>query len=321
VARGHPRALRAAGALAALALAGCAQVRVPVRFAGPDQVEEVVIPGLVACDEGRQPAHLDPRQPVHVLVHGTNSSNEKFETLAEVFAASRQQAVCFTYDDRDSLERSSAVIAQALDALQRRMVSRDLVVLGHSQGGLVARRALTRDRRDGASLDAPGTRIRLVTVATPFAGVPSARNCGSVARHMLSFGLTSLICHFAAGPKWLQIFPTSSFIQRPGDLVAHVTAHLKINTDEEGACLSREKPGQCTQSDSVFRLADQFHDAVDDDPRVRNVVVRAGHVEIVGETGVPPFKLVEVLQEHRILVPPAPAGKQAFAALLTALYR
>ena len=108
------RTCAAALSLAALAACAASPVQVPVRFLAPTTVEEAVIPGLFACGEGHQPAHVDPYRPVHILVHGTNSSNEKFETLAEVFALSDQQAVCFTYDDRESLDRSSARLAWAI---------------------------------------------------------------------------------------------------------------------------------------------------------------------------------------------------------------
>ncbi len=314
------RRLRGLGAAAAaLALAGCA-ARVPVRFTAPAHVEEVVIPGLLACDEGRQPAHLDPRRPVNVLVHGTNSSSARFETLAQVFEASGEQAVCFTYNDRISLERTSAALALAIEALQARMLAAEIVVLGHSQGGLIARRALVRDRRDGVQIDSERTRVRLVTVATPFAGIRSASNCGSVVRQIVSLGLTAGICHLAAGPKWLQIHPAARFIRVPGELDDLVLDHLKVNTDEEGACLRYDAPDRCAARDTVFRLAEQFHEPVDRDERVKNEVVRAGHTEIVGETGHPPLKLVELLQDHRILPAPAPGEAQAFRALLHQLY-
>jgi hypothetical protein len=313
--------------VAALALAlvstGCATLDATVRFApnADGSVEEVVIPGLRACDEGIQSATLDPTRPVNVLVHGCNSSTAKFKTLAKVFAAGGQQAVCFSYDDRDYLKRSSAKLVRAIEALEQHMQSREIVVLGHSQGGLVTRNALTRDRRDGTALAKNDFQLRLVTVSSPFAGIQSSKHCGSILAYVLSFGLTPGICQIIAGAKWREIFPGSGFIRNPGTLVEGVVDHVKVDTDEEGAC-SRVKPsGRCAQSDFVFSLPEQLLGGVDEDKRVDNNVIKSGHVEIVGESGQAPVKLIAVLQEHGILAPVPPGQEQAFAALLEDLYR
>jgi len=70
----------------------------------------------------------------------------RFRSLAQLYAFHGQQAVCFSYDDRASLVHSSGELITALEGLSGQMQNRQLSVLGHSMGGLVARKALERNR-------------------------------------------------------------------------------------------------------------------------------------------------------------------------------
>jgi len=141
-----------------------------------------------------------------------------------------------------------------------------------------------------------------------------------VALHVFSFGLTSGICQIIAGIKWLDIHPQAQMIEQPGVLVGAVTEHLKVATDEEGSCRRARKDGRCVESDFVFTLAEQARPAVDGDARVQARVVKAGHVEIVGETGEPPVKLIQVLQDEGVLAVPPAAAAQAWAEQVRELY-
>jgi hypothetical protein len=128
-----------------------------------------------------------------------------------------------------------------------------------------------------------------------------------------------LSCYVATGPKWTDITYTSPFIVEPGELSRQVDGHLKIDTDESGAC-RREEEGRCVESDDVFTLAEQRLPAAQADARMRRVQVKAGHVEIVGDKRVAPRKLISVLQEHEVLRP-TPAGQSsAFEGLLSRTY-
>lgn len=87
-----------------------------------DDVPDERIVGLFPCEAGgRAVVDLDPTRPLTVLVHGCNSSGERFKTLAQVFEANGQQTICFNYNDRDYLNTSATQLASALSALERRL--------------------------------------------------------------------------------------------------------------------------------------------------------------------------------------------------------
>jgi pimeloyl-ACP methyl ester carboxylesterase len=262
---------------------------------------------------------LDPGRPLVLLVHGCNDSGGRFRALARVFRDQDRQAICFNYDDRRSLEVTSSQLIRALDMLATRLDEVEITVIGHSQGGLVARRALIREREDRLQGAAVG-RIDLVTVSSPFGGIRAASHCGLLPLHIASLGITAGVCQLAAGATWTEIHPRARFIQEPGTLLPGVARHLKVITDERGACLARVPDGPCAESDEVFSMAEQRNPVIDRDPRAREVVVRAGHVAIVGDTERPPLKLVRVLQQHRILDAPGAREERAFLERLMQLY-
>ncbi|HEY8927002.1 MAG TPA: hydrolase, partial [Polyangia bacterium] len=136
--------------------------------------EAVSIPDLGVCARDRsRPISLDPARPVTIVVPGCRSSPEQLAPLARELEAEGQQALCFSYDDRETLERSARRLVTALEALKPHLVSRYITVLGHSQGGLIARRALVRDR-PRALRDDGAFRYELVTVSSPFHGIESS---------------------------------------------------------------------------------------------------------------------------------------------------
>jgi hypothetical protein len=92
---------------------------------------------------------------------------------------------------------------------------------------------------------------------------------------------------------------------------------LKIVTDERGTCRRRAPSGRCVESDFVFSRAEQYHPRVDGHPGLHNVEVKAGHVEIVGEAGVVPEKLLHILQRRRLM----PTTPVALGPRVTRLYR
>ncbi len=310
---------RCAALAALLMISGCwTPPRALVKVSSPDP--GVLVSGLSSCHpEADGVVTLDPARPLIVLVHGCSFSRGGFRTLASVFEAHGQQTVCFNYDDRDRLENASAQLIVALESLSERLPGRDLTVVGHSQGGLVARRAVVRDRARPLQLR-PGTRLRLVTISSPFAGIASSADCGKTWLHVLTLGITVGVCQGIAGAKWQEIYPNSEFMRHPGTLLPEVEAHVKVVTDERGACRRYGSDGRCAESDAVFTLDEQYAAAVDQDGRTANVEVKAGHIEIVGERGTPPTKLLEVLEARQILAETSPDRRQEMAALLDRLY-
>lgn len=288
------------------------QSRLPV----PDR--SLQIDGLGPCtDAPDRSLHLNSAHEVNVMVHGCFGSAGRFRALADVLAFHGQQSACFSYDDRASLETSSAELARAVEALAAALPGVKINVIGHSQGGLVARRALIAERDDRLAAQAA---VRLVTVSAPFAGIRAARFCAYPLLRIVTLGLNDLACHAISGPKWFEITYASGFTHSPGTLVDNVSEHLKVVTDERDSCRRRTDNGRCAESDYVFSLGEQYHGPIDAHPGVVNVELRAGHVEIVGDHETVPTALIETFQKHRVIAPTPPEHRSALRVLLTRLY-
>jgi pimeloyl-ACP methyl ester carboxylesterase len=270
------------------------------------------IEGLGPCtDNPDRTLHLDSRQPVTVFVHGCFGSAGLFRALAQVHAFHGQQTACFTYNDRDSMMVSSGQLGSSLDSLSARMHNKQITVIGHSQGGLIARKDAVKAR----DID-----LRLVTISAPFAGIASAETCGSPAARLWSLGLTVPLCKIITGDKWYEITYASDFIRKPGPLIGQVGRYLKIVTDERGTCRRFDDDKICAESDYVFSLDEQRNPGVDEAGGVKITEVTAGHVEIVGNRRVVPVKLIAILQQNGILNPTEADRSAAFNTLLAELY-
>ncbi len=298
-------------------LSACTSNKGALIEGGVEQAERV--PGLYPCSiRGPGVVELDPTRPLTVLVHGCRSSGERFKTLSQVFEAHGQQTICFNYNDRDSINTSATQLAGALSSLQRRLDPQELTVLGHSQGGLIARRALQADlprplvTRDGFT-------YRLVTVSAPFSGINSSADCGKTWLHVLSLSITVGVCLAVTGNKWTEIPPGSRFLKNATPLVG--TRHLQIVTDERESCRRRRPDGTCAVADFVFGFDEQESAVVNASANLTRVRVRSGHAAVVGEDGAPPLQLIEVLQEQGVLAQTPVEARGAVSALLSQLYR
>ncbi len=311
-------------ALALLAFGGCAyspyepdpQPLERGRLPPPDVA--VSIPHLGPCtDSPDRTLQFNSNYPVTVLVHGCNGSAGRFRSLAQLYAFHGQQSVCFSYNDRDSLLVSSAQLAGALDELAGNLRNKRLTVIGHSMGGLVARKALEREQHGAWRHEA---KLTLVTVSAPVSGIAASATCGITALQWLSLGMLPASCWLVTGDNWNEITPYSDFIRRPGPLLPSVQRYLKVVTDERGTCRRRGPDGSCRESDDVFTLAEQYQPVVDSYPQLTNVEVKAGHVEIVGYKDVAPRKLLAILQREDMLAPTPPERRSALEKLLAILY-
>jgi pimeloyl-ACP methyl ester carboxylesterase len=287
------------------------------RLPAPDIA--VQIPQLGPCTDSLDQAFaLDSSKPVTVLVHGCNGSAGQFRSLAQLYAFHGQQAICFTYDDRASLVRSAEQLTAAVGALAAKMRKPDITVIGHSMGGLVARKAMEGEQR--AQWERDGINVDLVTVSAPIAGIAAANPCGYRALHWASLGVVPLSCWAVTGDNWYEITASSDFIRQPGPLIASVRRYVKVVTDERDACRRGDAAGACVQSDHIFSLAEQYQPIIDGYPRLTNVQVAAGHVEIVGYKGVAPRQLVSILQQHGLLTATAAGREAALERLMAQLY-
>jgi Alpha/beta hydrolase family len=274
-------------------------------------------PGLRRAPDNRNHnLHLKPGQPVYVLVHGCFGSSGQFHGLAKVLEFHGQQTVCFTYNDRDRLNRSATQLRTAIDQLAKQTRSRQITVIGHSQGALIAYRSLTYPSEGRLSRE---TDFRLVTISGPFGGIAAAKTCGRHWLYPLTLGVLPLSCYALTGAKWSDITDSSRFIRDPGALIPQVSQFLKIDTDERGTC--RRKEGtRCSEKDAVFSLAEQRNGSIEEDRRAKRVEVRAGHVEIVGDEHVSPMKLIAILQQQGTIPPTAPERLAAFQQLVKQIY-
>ena len=279
----------------------------------------VDIPYLRSCtDSPVRTLKFNSSYPVTVLVHGCNGSAGRFRSLAQLYAFHGQQAVCFSYNDRDSLVDISGQLITALDSLASHIRNRNLMVIGHSMGGLVARKAMERDRRGEWQND--NVNIKLATISAPFAGIEIASHCGIKFLHWLSLGTVPGICWAITGDNWYEITSASNFIRYPEPLLKSVQRYLKVVTDERDTCRSKSKNGSCIESDHVFSLAEQYHPVIDSYKQLINVEVEAGHVEIVGYKHVAPRKLLSILQQQGMLAPTPPERRVALERLLAKLF-
>ena len=283
----------------------------------------VTIPGLGPCtDNPDRTLRLNSAHPVTMLVHGCFGSSGQFRGLAQVLAFQGQQTACFTYDDRAALDAVAAELAVSIDRLLSHMTvpasASPVTLIGHSQGALVARRAVTAGRP--YSIGRSDTKLELVTISGPFAGIAAANACGSPVVRALSLGLIAPMCRLGTGDKWADITYSSDFIRNPGTLSRHVVRHLKLDTDERGSCRQLQDD-RCVEDDLTFTLDEQRNPAVDRDAAATVVEVKAGHVEIVGDKRVAPVKLIAVLQQNGIIRPMAPSRAASFNRMLRDVYR
>jgi len=283
-------------------LAGCTRAKppsTPLHLA--HTTTTLRLPGIGPCGgDPNEAVTIDPLRPLAVLVHGCHSTQEDFATLAEILSIHEQQTVCFRYDDRERVSTSAAQLRSALEQLSQQLVERNVVVLGHSQGGLVARAAVTTSQEDGP-MKLPAGRYRLVTVSAPFGGIRAAAHCGSVPYHLASLGVTIAVCRGISGAKWNEIHPNAAMVTSPAPLDPAIGEHLKIVTDERESCRRYSPDGRhCMQDDFVFSVAEQHNARIERDPRVVETPIAAGHVEVVGARH-EPRKLLETLQQHGMM--------------------
>ena len=279
----------------------------------------VSIPNLSACtDSDDKSIQIDSKSPLTVLVHGCNGSAGRFRSLAQLYAFHGQQAVCYSYDDRDSLVYSADKLAIAVSKLADVTNNQGISIIGHSMGGLIARKAVEKDNKSSNTLI--DKNLELITISAPLSGIESANHCGIKPLHWLSLGVIPGICWLITGDNWSEITPSSSFIMYPEPLIPSVQKYLKIVTNEKNTCRRKGSDGSCIESDYVFNLSEQYHPRIDNYPNVTGVQVDAGHVEIVGDKRIVPRKLVSILQVYGMLAYTSPDRREALEKLLANLY-
>ncbi|MFL0810044.1 MAG: alpha/beta hydrolase [Agarilytica sp.] len=277
------------------------------------------IPSLSVCtDSDDKSIVIDSQSPLTVLVHGCNGSAGRFRSLAQLYAFHGQQAVCYSYDDRDSLIQSADKLAVAVGELASNTTNQNITIIGHSMGGLIARKAVEKSNDYAKTLS--DIDLELITISAPLSGIDAANHCGLKPLHWFSAGIIPGICWLITGDNWYEITSSSSFIRNPEPLIPSVEKYLKIVTNEKNTCRRKAKDGSCIESDYVFDLSEQYHTRIDNYQNVTGVQVDAGHVEIVGDKRIVPRKLLSILQEYDMLSDTPPNRKEALEQLFADLY-
>lgn len=311
--------------LASAVITGCTTPLISGANIAPPDHPQLPVPDMTLNIAGLGPCHdntdrrlnISSKHPVTVLVHGCVGSAGSFRTLSEVLAFHGQQSACFSYDDRDSMMHSSRQLANAIEELENQLDSPQITVIGHSQGGLVARKALVSERDEPIQSRA---QLQLVTVSAPLSGIYAARYCAVPFLRIVTLGLHDVACWMVSGDKWFEITAASDFIQNPGKLAAPVERYLQVTTNEEGSCRRYSSTGECQEDDFVFTLDEQELPQVTSGATARKIEVSAGHVEIVGGPGITPDKLIRVLQQEGYIQPTDSSRITQFNSLLARLY-
>ena len=187
----------------------------------------------------------------------------------------------FRYDYRERMDRSADTLVRALRALRAEYSLQRLMVVGHSQGGLVARKAMTVGRELTLAGDVP---IDLWTIASQFAGYGSANMTYLLPKANI----------FGVKASHRDLRSWSRFIRHPGALGANVR-HVKVETRERGK--QRLENGRLVDDCSAPR---QERTEIDTDPRLAHwVALDLGHVGVLrDDAGRVPDALRAVLDER-----------------------
>jgi pimeloyl-ACP methyl ester carboxylesterase len=105
-----------------------------------------------------------PDAPLVVLIHGFNSSTDKNAGILAPLRAAGLPIAAFVYPNDWELERSAALLSQALTELAKQHGDRRVALITHSMGGLVARACIENPELD------PGNVVRLIMIAPPTHG-------------------------------------------------------------------------------------------------------------------------------------------------------
>jgi pimeloyl-ACP methyl ester carboxylesterase len=111
----------------------------------------------------------DPQQLLVLVVHGFNSSPERFEPLAAALREKDQLAGTYDYPDDQPIAVSAEQLSRDLKEIQASQPARHIALVAHSMGGLVARAVIEDPQLD------PGNVTHLIMLGTPNQGSLLAR--------------------------------------------------------------------------------------------------------------------------------------------------
>ncbi len=164
-----------------------------------------------------------------LFVHGSGGNPTDFRLLIEGLDRSRYQPWVYFYPTGTRLERQSELLGHMVAALQNQLGFRQLCVLAHSMGGLVARGAIAEAVKRSIPIEFP----TFITLSTPWQGHAGAEK--GVAQSP------------AVVPAWRDMAPSSPFLKKIWEIpLPEKTAYylifgyrgdfsLMINRNNDGA--------------------------------------------------------------------------------------
>jgi len=139
----------------------------------------------------------DPARIPVVFVYGMMGTPTQFESLVAGLDRSKFQPWIFHYRTGDRLDASADALWRGLSLARRRFGARRVILVAHSMGGLVARRALNLWMDDAAGSQTERVPC-FVTIASPLGGHPAAARGAAAPRGV---------------PAWTDLAPGSAFLQ------------------------------------------------------------------------------------------------------------
>ena len=137
----------------------------------------------------------DPARTPVLFVHGIGGWPQQFVAMAEELDRARFQVWVVHYPSGFPVGMVGAWLARVLSETRSRFAHRPVCLVAHSMGGLVAREALNVQ----AENDPRRSVARLVTLASPFDGVP--------------FAATGVRLSPGVVPAWRDLSPGSPFLR------------------------------------------------------------------------------------------------------------
>ena len=158
--------------------------------------------------------HYDPARVPVLFIHGAGGTPQDWRYFIGKLDRTKYQAWVYYYPTGLPIDLSASWLNNFVTELHAKYGFRQLVVAGHSMGGLVARRFIALNSQDYVK--------GLVTFATPWGGVPVARLGASLGAYAI--------------PSWRDLVPDSVLLRtvQAESLPPAVKHHLFFGYREGG---------------------------------------------------------------------------------------
>lgn len=145
-----------------------------------------------------EPWNEDDPKPLLLLVHGVNGSPRDFEPLLSALDTDDYRVALFHYPSGLRIEDNAYMLAQTMNDLAIRSPGQRFTLIGHSMGGLIAKRFIQMQAKSQQSdlLD------RFISISTPWLGHGGA---GAGVEYAP-----------VVAPAWEDLAPGSAFLERIG---------------------------------------------------------------------------------------------------------